>query len=161
MQYGGDFFFIVSLIFIPLPLVQCRFLFIGVMGVVLRGSCFSVMITVFLIQALFLGYGGVTSLGVNVVIVALPATLGRWLFDTALIRGYPPFGVGVAVGILSASLSLLMGVGALIGSEPAYFWSGVLLGGMYLPIIVIESVIGGSLLQVWCQRGGRQCSLTR
>ena len=148
----GSFFFIISLIFIPLPLVRCRLLFIGAMGVALRKGQFLVITMVFSLQTLFLGYGGVTSLGVNVFIVAAPAIVGCWLFDYALRRGYSPSTVSLTIGMASASLSLCLTIGALIGSDLAYSWACILLGTAYLPIIAIETVVGRSLLRSYGEK---------
>ncbi|MGM0519736.1 MAG: cobalt transporter CbiM [Campylobacterota bacterium] len=68
-------FFIASFIHIPLGPTQIHLLLIGVIGLFLGNLVFlSISIALFL-QTILLGYGGLSSLGANIIIMAIPAYL--------------------------------------------------------------------------------------
>ncbi len=69
----GAIFFIASFIHIPLGPTQIHLVLIGVIGLILGSSVFLALLIALLLQATLLGYGGLTSLGANLIIMALPA----------------------------------------------------------------------------------------
>jgi len=68
-------FFISSFIHIPLGPTQIHLLLIGVIGIFLGSLSFISISIALLLQSILLGYGGLTSLGANIIIMALPAYL--------------------------------------------------------------------------------------
>ncbi|WP_321312162.1 cobalt transporter CbiM [Halarcobacter sp.] len=66
-------FFIASFIHIPLGPVQIHLVLIGVIGILIGPCVFLSILIALLFQATLLGYGGITSLGANLVIMSLPA----------------------------------------------------------------------------------------
>ncbi len=68
-------FFIASFIHIPLGPTQIHLVLIGVLGIILGPTIFLAILIALLLQATLLGYGGLTSLGANVFIMAFPGYL--------------------------------------------------------------------------------------
>lgn len=66
-------FFVASFIHIPLGPTQIHLSLIGVIGILLGRFSFLAIFIALLLQALLLGYGGLTSLGTNLIVMALPA----------------------------------------------------------------------------------------
>ncbi len=66
-------FFIASFIHIPLGPTQIHLVLIGIIGIVLGSSVFLAILIALLLQATLLGFGGLTSLGANLIIMALPS----------------------------------------------------------------------------------------
>lgn len=66
-------FFIASFIHIPLGPTQIHLLLIGVIGLFLGNLVFLSVSIALLLQAVLLGYGGLSSLGANIIIMAIPA----------------------------------------------------------------------------------------
>ncbi|WP_321470101.1 cobalt transporter CbiM [Halarcobacter sp.] len=66
-------FFIASFIHIPLGPVQIHLVLIGIIGILIGPCVFLSILIALLFQATLLGYGGITSLGANLVIMSLPA----------------------------------------------------------------------------------------
>ena len=66
-------FFIASFIHIPLGPTQIHLLLIGVIGLLLGNLVFLSITIALLLQAILLGYGGLSSLGANIIIMSLPA----------------------------------------------------------------------------------------
>ncbi|XOB61659.1 cobalt transporter CbiM [Campylobacterota bacterium DY0563] len=66
-------FFIASFIHIPLGPVQIHLVLIGIIGILIGPCVFLSVLIALLFQATLLGYGGITSLGANLIIMSLPA----------------------------------------------------------------------------------------
>ncbi len=100
-------FFIASFIHIPLGPTQIHLVLIGIIGIVLGSSVFLAILIALLLQATLLGFGGLTSLGANLIIMALPSfiiyslvKLGALNFLSQKIKYF-------AVGFLSVFLSTI------------------------------------------------------
>lgn len=106
-------FFVASSLRIPVPPVSVHFVLNGLLGVLLGWYAFPSIVIGLVLQALIFGHGGVTTLGVNAVIMGLPA-LGahgffqlmmrlrqdgnrRWLGISGFVAG--TLGVLIAVGL--------------------------------------------------------------
>lgn len=66
-------FFISSFIHIPLGPTQIHLVLIGIIGIVLGSSVFLAIFIALIFQAILLGFGGLSSLGANLIIMALPS----------------------------------------------------------------------------------------
>ncbi|MGB0562296.1 MAG: cobalt transporter CbiM [Spirulinaceae cyanobacterium] len=88
-------FFVVSLIHIPLPPLSIHLVLNGLMGVILGYYAVPAIVVGLFFQAVMFGHGGLTSLGVNALMMALPALLAygivqlspRWQSTSWLRRG--------------------------------------------------------------------------
>ncbi|MCP4715916.1 MAG: cobalt transporter CbiM, partial [Deltaproteobacteria bacterium] len=74
-------FFVASLIRIPLGPSSCHLALSGAIGVLLGWSVFPAIVVGLTLQALLFQFGGLTTLGVNTVIMALPALVCCFLFN--------------------------------------------------------------------------------
>ncbi len=77
-------FFVSSLIHVPLTLVSVHLILNGLIGLMLGWGAFPVILSALTLQAIFFQIGGVTTLGINTAIMALPAVmcyhfLGRFI----------------------------------------------------------------------------------
>ena len=74
-------FFVASFIHVPLGPTSIHLILSGLVGAFLGiNATIAILIALFL-QALFFGYGGISVLGVNLLILALPAVLGRYFLN--------------------------------------------------------------------------------
>ena len=80
-------FFIASFIHIPLGPTSIHLILTGVIGIIIGPLAFLSILIALLFQAILLGYGGLTSLGANLIIMALPSYLTYVLVK----RGYLNF----------------------------------------------------------------------
>ena len=80
-------FFIASLIHVPVGPGSIHLVLNGLLGIILGWACFPAIITALLLQALFFQFGGFTVLGVNTIIMALPALLSYYLVRPWLKNG--------------------------------------------------------------------------
>ena len=79
-------FFIASFIHIPFGVTQIHLILLGVIGILISWSSFVAIFVALLLQALLLGYGGISSLGVNLFIMAMPAVMVYYIYNTTFIK---------------------------------------------------------------------------
>ena len=133
-------FFVASSVHIPLGVASVHLLLNGLVGVILRWRAPLAVAVGLTLQTLLLSHGGPDALGVNFVVLTLPALLAGLTFRP-LFRRLPAFAAGVIVGGGTAALTVLLHAVVLyFGSvDPSGFIAGVSLAA-HLPVIVIEAV---------------------
>jgi cobalt/nickel transport system permease protein len=116
----------------------------GLVGLMLGWGAFPAILVALVLQAVLFQFGGITTLGVNTVIMALPAVICHYLFSP-LIRQRPPiaFAAGCACGVIAVLLSALLAALALIGSQTQFTQVAMLLAGAHLPVMIIEGLVTG------------------
>src|SRR5512134_805693 len=97
-------FFVASLIHVPLGPSSVHLLLNGLAGIVLGWAVFPAILIALLLQAVFFGYGGLTVLGVNVAVMAVPALVCSYAFRPAL-GGGRVFRWGAVIGATSVALT--------------------------------------------------------
>lgn len=135
-------FFIASLVHVPLGPGSVHLVLNGIVGLLLGWAAFPVILTGLLLQAVFFQFGGLTTLGVNTVVMAVPSVLCA-LSLGRLIRHKPP--LALAAAFACGSLSVLLGgvlVGlALVFTEEKFLEVAVAVMAAHLPVAVIEGII--------------------
>ena len=140
-------FFLASLVRVPVPGASVHLMLASLNGIALGPLCFPSIFIALLLQALLLGHGGVSSLGVNMVMMSVPAYLMGMVFHKSVkikSGGGPFFAAGMiavfalapkfTVDILSAA-----GLSDFQLSWPLTLVSGALLGvALYF---VIDKVV--------------------
>ena len=79
-------FFVASSIYIPIPPSSVHLLLNGLLGVVLGYFAFPAILIGLFFQALIVGHGGLTTLGVNAAMMGLPALLAYHIFQLRLLK---------------------------------------------------------------------------
>ncbi|ADH87336.1 cobalt transporter CbiM [Desulfurivibrio alkaliphilus] len=153
-------FFAASLIHLPLPPAGVHLVLNGLLGVMLGWFAFPAILVGLFLQAVMFGHGGLTSLGVNSLILGLPALLAWRLFHWRRDPEAGPTRTGwrgllAGSGALAASLLLFMAA-LLLGLPAAYSQESALaalavITAAHLPLIVLEGIIAG-LLVAYLQR---------
>jgi cobalt/nickel transport system permease protein len=135
-------FFVASLVHVPIGPSNAHLILNGIVGLLLGWGAFPVIAVALLLQGVFFQFGGITTLGVNTLIMALPAVVVYHLFGGAL---GSPGGYGklraFSAGAGAVALSAVIMAASLIFSEEK-FW--VLAGGtllVHLPVMIIEGVV--------------------
>ncbi|THB76083.1 MAG: cobalt transporter CbiM [Desulfobacteraceae bacterium] len=137
-------FFIASLIHINIGPVSAHLILNGIVGLLLGWAAFPAILTALLLQSIFFQYGGLTALGVNVMIMAIPALLSYYIFGPFIGRSARmTFIASFLTGFMSILLSaLLLGV-ALWITEENFFETCVAVVSAHVPVMIIEGVITG------------------
>jgi len=116
-------FFVASLVHVPVGPSSAHMLLIGLSGLLLGWVCFPVMFVALLLQAILFQFGGIVVLGVNTLIMALPAVAVSLLFRKVISHGSRKLATvfsflsGVAGVFFSAILCSL----ALLFTEKKFF----------------------------------------
>ena len=138
-------FFVVSLFAVPIGPSSVHLLLSGLMGLTIGLATFPAVTVGLLLQVLLFGFGGLTTLGVNTLNIALPGVVFGWLF-LPMVRRLPPVWAGVA-GFFCAALSVAgtaCGVIlALVLSSSDYVPSARIIGATYIPLMLAEGLITG------------------
>ncbi|SJZ84433.1 cobalt transporter CbiM [Consotaella salsifontis] len=136
-------FFVVSLVAVPIGPTSVHLLLGGLAGLILGLGAFPAIFVGLLLQALFFGMGGLTSLGVNTVNMALPGVL--LALAARPLMAQAPTSRCVALAGMVGALSVL-GTAALLClslwlSSPAYAPTLAIIAATYLPLAAAEGVI--------------------
>ena len=77
-------FFVASLIHVPIGPSSVHLILNGIIGLLLGWGAFPVILVALALQAFFFQFGGITTLGVNTIIMALPAIICYLIFSRTL-----------------------------------------------------------------------------
>ena len=155
-------FFVVSWIHIPMPPTSVHLVLNGLLGALLGYYAFPAILIGLFFQAVMFGHGGLTTLGVNAVIMGLPAILAYYIFRLRKLgsRESPKKdgAFGFLAGVVAIGVSVAMFVGILVTNLPADFISAAVeraaiytLAIAHLPLLGIEGAIT-ALLVVFLRR---------
>ena len=143
-------FFVVSWIHIPIPPASVHLVLNGLLGAVLGYFAFPAILIGLFFQAVMFQHGGLTTLGVNALIMGLPAFLSYYIFrvrnvinrDSKVMTGI----FGFLAGFIGLGLSVAMFVVILLTFIPAGFdveterTAIYALGMAHLPLMALEGV---------------------
>lgn len=141
-------FFVASLINVPVGTMNVHPVLNGLMGLVLGWAAFPAMLVALFLQAMFFGFGGLTTLGLNTLNMALPAVVCHYVFRRAMasprdkVVFWAAAGAGAASILLSACL--MAASFALAGKAFGLISRMTLLA--YPPIALIEGFLTASVI---------------
>jgi len=154
-------FFVASWIHIPVPPASVHLVLNGLLGAMLGYFAFPAILIGLFFQAVMFQHGGLTTLGVNAMIMGLPAIIVHYIFRLRKLgnkEGRKKTAVfGFLSGAIALGISVAMFVVILLTSMPAELDVSTeraaiyTLAIAYLPLIAIEGVIT-SMLAVFLQR---------
>ncbi len=137
----GAIFFIASFIHIPLGPTQIHLILLGVIGIILGSSVFLSILIALILQATLLGYGGLTSLGSNLLIMALPAFLIYLITKNGLLNFLSEKVKYFSIGFLAVFLSTIFLALILAFSKEEYLYASYMIIFANIPAMVIEGLI--------------------
>jgi cobalt/nickel transport system permease protein len=136
-------FFVASLIHVPAGPVSVHLVLNGLVGLLLGWKAFPAILIGLLLQALLFQFGGMTTLGVNTLNMALPAVICYHLFRKGL-KGTSKYTVifcAFTTGFLSVLLSgVMVGLSLYLTGE-AFLPAAKLVVAAHLPVMFIEGVL--------------------
>lgn len=138
-------FFTVSLVAVPVGPSSVHLLLSGLMGLMIGPATVLAVLVGLALQALMFGFGGFTTLGVNLVDIALPGVVVGALL-AGPVRRAAPARAGLIAGMGAGACVLATGGGvalALALSSPDYGPSARVLLVTYLPLMAAEGLITG------------------
>lgn len=143
-------FFTVSLISIPVPPSSVHFLLTGLIGALLGYYAFPAVLISLFFQAVMFQHGGITTLGINAVIMGIPAMISSFVYNHAKMQVKTSSKknalLGFGIGVLGIGLSVLLFFLVLINFIPANIdvqaEKVAIYGSIiaHIPLILIEGV---------------------
>jgi cobalt/nickel transport system permease protein len=136
-------FFVASLIHVPVGPSSAHLILNGLVGLLLGWAAFPVILVALVLQAILFQFGGITALGVNTIIMALPAVICYLVFSpflnqkNATLMLLATFACGFLAVLLSAVILAL----ALIFTEENFFEVSAIVIAAHIPIMIIEGII--------------------
>jgi cobalt/nickel transport system permease protein len=136
-------FFVASLIHVPLGPASVHLILNGIVGLFLGWSAFPALLVALALQAVFFQFGGITTLGVNTTLMALPAVLCYFAFSPFLFNRRPLVAPAAAFGcgFLSVLLAGVIASLALMFTEEGFWSVAALVLVAHIPIMIIEGVV--------------------
>lgn len=141
-------FFVASLIHIPLFGVPIHLSLTGILGIVLGWAAFPAVFVALILQAVLFGFGGLTTLGINTCIMALPAVVAFGVFKSLRLDhggASTPLICGV-IGALAVALASVILALVLATAGEAFIPVAWTVLAAHAPVIVIEGVVTASVV---------------
>jgi cobalt/nickel transport system permease protein len=136
-------FFVASLIHIPLGPVSIHLILNGLVGIILGYGAYPSILLGLTLQAILFQHGGVVVLGVNAVIMGLPAITAHWLFGLRHVfkRNSSVILFGFSAGVLSTAFSGILVAVFLVTTGKAFIPAARLALIAHLPVMLIEGAV--------------------
>jgi len=138
-------FFVASLIHVPIGPSNAHLILNGLVGILLGWAAFPAILVALTLQGVFFQFGGITTLGVNTIIMALPAVVCYLIFG-GLIHKSPRTAASAAFacGFLSVLLSgIIVGLSLIFTEENFLAVSGLILAA-HIPVMIIEGIVAAA-----------------
>jgi cobalt/nickel transport system permease protein len=141
-------FFVASFVHVPIGPTSAHLVLSGLAGVVLGWGAFPAILVALLLQALLFGFGGLTTLGVNLAVMAGPAVACHYLFIRGIRRGGPAAATacGFAAGALAIFLSAGLVCVALVTTGREFRQVAELVVLASAPLALVEGLVTGSIV---------------
>ena len=138
--------FVATLIRVPLGPSSVHLILNGLAGLLLGWQVFPAFAVALLLQAALFGFGGISTLGVNVLILGGPGIVCFYLFNRLALTAAPGkvFWVGLGSGACAIFVGGMLLAGVLIttGEEFTIVAGAVLVA--HLPVLVVEGLVTGT-----------------
>ena len=135
-------FFVASLIHVPIGPASVHLILNGIVGLLLGWGAVPAILVALLLQGVLFQFGGLTTLGVNTTIMALPAVVCYYLFSPLLWKKpVIAFGAAFACGFVAVLIGGILAGLALMFTEKNFLEIALLLVGAHLPVMIIEGFI--------------------
>jgi cobalt/nickel transport system permease protein len=142
-------FFVASLIHVPVGVSSAHLLLSGIVGLLLGWAAFPALAAALLLQAIVFHFGGIVSLGANVVNMAVPAVAAHYLFRRGLRRsgpGRPAFALGAAAGAFAVLGSGLMMSLSLYASGREFLVPAAGVLAAHVPVMIADGFVTGAAI---------------
>jgi cobalt/nickel transport system permease protein len=137
-------FFVASLVHVPIGPSSAHLILNGLLGLILGWKAFPAILIGLVLQALLFQFGGITTLGVNTLNMALPAVMCYYLFGWGMRLGTKQVLFTVSAFACGACAILISGV--LVGfslylTGDAFLPAAKLVVAAHVPVMLIEGVL--------------------
>ncbi len=135
-------FFVASLIHVPIGPSNAHLILNGLVGILLGWAAVPAILVALVLHGVFFQFGGITTLGINTIIMALPATICYFIFGRLIHKSNRTAAIAAfSTGLLSVLLSgIIVGL-ALIFTDQNFLEVSGLIVAAHIPVMIIEGII--------------------
>ncbi len=158
-------FFVASLIHVPLGPTSVHLILNGLVGVILGPAAFVSIFVGLVLQAILFQHGGITTIGVNAIVMGVPALLAYRLFNLRDKFNFKAnhFTFGILAGISGVLLGSAILASVLITTGSEFIGVAKYAVITHIPIMIVEGIVTGFIVsflmkvkpEVLRQEGGR------
>ena len=135
-------FFVAALVHVPIGPSSVHLILNGLVGLLLGWAAFPAVLVALTLQAVFFQFGGITTLGVNTVIMAAPAVVchhifAPWIWKRPVLAAAAAF----ACGSLAVCGGALLVALALMFTEESFLEIAVMIVLAHLPVMIVEGIV--------------------
>lgn len=134
-------FFLASFVHIPVGPASAHLLLSGILGALLGVRAFAAIFIGLFLQGLLFGYGGLTTLGVNTLIIAVPALIARGLFVLSWRFSQAKYLLWFCCGALPVMASGMLFALVLVLDNVVFIGAATIVGTVHLPLMVVEGMV--------------------
>jgi cobalt/nickel transport system permease protein len=135
-------FFVASLIHVPIGPANAHLILNGIVGLLLGWGAVPVILVALVLQAIIFQFGGITTLGVNTVIMAFPAVICFYFFRALLWKkGAISTIAAFACGALSVLFGGIIVAMALMFTEKNFLEISAIVLAAHIPVMIMEGFI--------------------
>lgn len=141
--------FTASLIHVPVGPASTHLILNGLAGILLGWAVFPALAVALWMQAMMFQFGGLTVLGINILVVAVPALFAHYMFQYLHRPGRGSrmtFAVGATLGGFAVAFSILLQSTALALSGSAFVNLALILALAHIPVVIVDGFITGTVL---------------
>ncbi len=138
-------FFVASLIRVPLGPTSVHLVLSGLVGIILGPAAFISIFVGLVLQAFLFQHGGITTIGINAIIMGTPAFLAYEIFNLRKNFSFEAneFIFGALAGACGVFLGTLILALALITTGSEFMGVAKYAALAHLPVMIIEAIITG------------------
>ncbi len=135
-------FFVASLIHVNIGPSSAHLILNGIVGLLLGWAAFPAILVALILQSIFFQYGGITALGVNAVIMGLPAVISYYLFSPFLMKKHTvAMTASFFCGFFSVFFAALFLGLSLYFTEKNFWEVSSIVVMAHLPVMIIEGIV--------------------
>ncbi len=139
-------FFVASLIHVPIGVSSAHLLLNGLLGLLLGWAALPALLVALLLQAVVFHFGGIVSLGANVLTMGVPA-LACYCFFGRRLRRAPSRSAAFALGAAGGAVGVL-GAGTMMSvclllSGRGFAAAAAAVLAAHIPVMAVEAVVTG------------------
>ena len=135
-------FYVASLVHVPVGPGNIHLVLNGLLGLLLGWAAVPAILTALFLQAVMFQFGGLTVLGVNTVIMGLPAVTCHYAFGRIINYSGRTAALGAfAAGAMAVLLSGMLVASFLVFSGEGFLQAAWIILAAHLPIMLIEGLV--------------------
>ena len=141
-------FFVASLVHFPVGPSSVHLIMNGLIGAILGRAALPALAVALFLQALLFQFGGLSTLGVNICIMALPAVLCGRCFRPLLLREKTRLPGAFLCGSLAVACSSLLLALFLALSGDIFFAAAGAVFLIHIPVMILEGIVTAVMVRV-------------